>query len=177
MDRRTFGASLVGGALALSATPALAQSRRRPMAGMNMEMGAAENRHARDTLEIGSASLATSRLAQSRGGHPLVRQFAQFEIEESTTLAQIIGELSGMAPPPPAPTNRRVLEQLQAARGADFDRLFITGQIDAHRRAREVQDRYLGQGRNTHHRHIAMLSRGRILEHIRELELIRDLRS
>ncbi len=174
MDRRTFGASLIGGALALGAAPAVAQRRRAPM---NMAMGPAERRHAMDTLMIGSAALATSRLAQSRGNHPLVRQFAQFEIEENTTLAQIIGELSGMVPPPPAPRDRQLLDQLQDARGASFDRLFITGQIDAHQRARQVQERYLAQGRNTHHRHIAMLSRGRILEHLRELELIRDLRS
>jgi len=174
MDRRTFGASLLGGALALGAVPAVAQRRRGPM---NMAMGPAEQRHAADTLMIGAASLATSQLARSRGNHPLVRQFAQFEIEENTTLASIIRELTGMAPPPPAPADRRMLDQLQDARGANFDRLFITGQIDAHQRARSVQERYLSQGRNTHHRHIAMLSRGRILEHLRELELIRNLRS
>lgn len=174
MDRRAFGASLIGGVFALGAAPAVAQRRRAPM---NMAMGPAERRHATDTLAIGAVALATSRLAQSRGNHPLVRQFAQFEIEESTTLSEIIGELSGLAPPPPAPADRRVIDQLQDARGASFDRLFITGQIDAHQRARGVQERYLSQGRNTHHRHIAMLSRGRILEHLRELELIRDLRS
>lgn len=174
MDRRTFGASFVAGMAGLVAAPAVAQRR---MGQMNMAMGPAEQRHARDTLAIGNVALLTSQLAQSRGGHPLVRQFAQFEIEENTTVAQIIRELTGLTPPPPVGADRRMIDQLRNQRGADFDRMYITAQIDGHRRLREVQDRYLGQGRNTHHRHIAMLARGRILEHIRELELIRDLRS
>lgn len=173
MDRRTFGASLIGGALALGAAPAVAQRSMR----MNMTMGPAEQRHARDTLMIGNVALLTSRLAQSRGNHPLVRQFAQFEVEESTTVAMIIRDLTGLTPPPPMGADRRMIDQLEDMRGAQFDRMYITGQLDGHRRLREVQDRYLSQGRNTHHRHIAMLARGRILEHIRELELIRDLRS
>ena len=71
---------------------------------------------------------------------------------------------------------RAALDRLNAARGPAFDREYVLAQIDGHRRLLGVQDRYLSQGRNTHHRHIALLARGRIREHIRELELIQSSR-
>ncbi len=171
MDRRTFGASMVAGAFGLAAAPAEAQQGyRRPQ--MDMRMGPAEDRHARETLMIGALSLETSRLALSRANRPLVRQFADFEAEESTTVAQIIGELTGMGPPPLSSTERRMVERLARARSPGFEREYLAGQLVAHRRAFDVQERYLSTGRNQHHRHIAMLARGRIREHIRELEIL-----
>jgi predicted outer membrane protein len=176
MDRRTFGSSMLAGALGLAAAPALAQpGYRRPAMG-DMTMGPAEERHARDTLMIGTVALETSRIALTRAGRPLVRQFAEFEVEENTTLAQIIGEITGIGPPPPTPADRRLIERLQRVRGPQFDREYLLGQIDGHRRALDVQERYLSNGRNRHHRHIAMLARGRIREHLRELDIIQRVR-
>ena len=172
MDRRMFGAGLVAGMIGLGATGASAQRGRRG----NMAMGAAEQRHGIETLGIGNVALLTSRLALNRGNHPLVRQFAQFETEEQTTVAQIIREMSGLIPPPPAPADRRVIERLERLSGPAFDREYLVGQIDGHRRLLAVQDTYLASGRNMHQRHIAMLARGRINEHIRELDLIRQAR-
>ena len=174
MDRRAFGTSMVAGALGLVEAPALAQPGR--MGVGEMAMGPPERRHVEDTLMIGTVSLQTSRLALNRANRPLVRQFADFEAEESTTVAQILGEISGMGPPPPAPADRRAMDRLERARGAAFDRDYLLLQIDGHRRLLQVQDRYLANGRNRHHRHIAMLARGRIREHIRELELLRTIR-
>lgn len=141
-----------------------------------MQLGAAEERHARDTLMIGSVALETSRLALNRASRPLVRQFADFEVEEQTTVAQIIGELSGMGPPPPPPEDRRMMDRLARTRGPGFDREYLAGQIIGHQRLLQVQERYLGAGRNQHHRHIAMLARGRIREHLRELALLETIR-
>jgi predicted outer membrane protein len=171
-----FGASMVAGALGLAVAPAAAQpGYRRPAPG-DMRMGPAENRHAMDTLMLGTVALETSRLALSRAGRPLVRQFAEFEAEEQTTIAQIINEITGMGPPPIPPADRRVIERLQRARGAAFDQEYLLGQVDGHRRLLDVQERYLANGRNQHHRHIAMLARGRIREHIRELSILQRVR-
>jgi predicted outer membrane protein len=167
---------MLAGALGLGAAPALAQPGYRRMPMGDMSMGPAEERHARDTLMIGAVALETSRIALSRASRPLVRQFAEFEVEENSTLAQILGELTGMTPPPPAPADRRLIERLQRARAPQLDREYLLGQIDGHRRALEVQERYSSNGRNRHHRHIAMLARGRIREHLRELDIIQRVR-
>lgn len=169
MDRRTFGAGLLMGGLGLAAAPAIAQH-----SGHMGPMTDAERRHVMDTLQIGGVSLRTSQLAQSRAGRPLVRQFANFEAEEATTIATILGEISGMAPPPPRPADQRVIERLQRVRGAAFDREYLIGQLDGHQRLLRVQERYLNEGRNQHHRHIAMLARGRIIEHIRDIQTLQS---
>ena len=178
MDRRSFGRNLVMGAVGLGASSVvagdavMAQGMRQGM----MPMGPAERNHVMETLGIGNVSLQSSRLALSRARRPLVRQFADFEAEESTTVAQILGEISGMGPPPPSPADRRALDRLDATRGAGFEREYLLAQLDGHQRLLAVQDRYLAFGRNIHHRHIALLARGRIREHIRELQLIQNAR-
>ncbi len=176
MDRRSFGTTMVLGALGFGAAPALAQNMdRRP--GPGMPMGPAERRHAMDTLMVGSVALETSRLAQGSARRPQVREFAGLEVEEQTTVAQIINEMSGGMPPPPmAPADRRMMERLSNARGANFDRDYLMGQIDGHRRLLGIQDRYLSEGRDPHHRHIAMLARGRIQEHLADLDKLQRMR-
>lgn len=174
MDRRTFGASLVAGMVGLGATPVLAQGMRGR--GDMMPMGAAEQRHVMDTLAIGSVALESSRLAQSRAARPMVRQFANFEVEEQTGVATILREVSGMAPPPLSLADRAALDRLARTRGAAFEREYLLAQVDGHRRLLRVQDNYLSQGRNMHNRHIAILARGRILEHLADLDRLQRMR-
>ena len=100
----------------------------------------------------------------------LVRQFAEFEVEEQTGISQILNEMMPAPPPPPSPADRRMMQSLASMRGAEFDRMYLTGQLDGHRRLLAIQEAYLSQGRMPHHRHIAMLARGRILEHIRDVQ-------
>ncbi|HEX8384510.1 MAG TPA: DUF4142 domain-containing protein [Sphingomonas sp.] len=170
MDRRAFGTTLLMGGLGLAAAPALGQGRRmREQMGM-MPMGPLERRHATDTLMVGSVALETSRIAQSRASAPMVRQFAGFEVEEQTTIAQIINEMMRMPPPPPSPADRAAMQRLANGRGRNFDRDYIMVQMDGHRRLLAIQETYLSQGRVPHHRHIAMLARGRIQEHLSDLE-------
>lgn len=170
MDRRTFGTTMLLGTLGLAAAPAAGQGRRAREAMNTMQMGPAEQRHIRDTLQVGSVALETSRLAQSRAANPMVRQFATFEVEEQTGIAQVLNELMPMAPPPPPPADRQMMRQLQQMNGAAFDRMYLTAQADGHQRLRQIQDSYLSQGRNMHNRHIAILARGRILEHIQDVQ-------
>lgn len=135
-----------------------------------MPMGPAERRHHMDTLAVGSVALETSRTALSRAANPMVRQFAEFEVEEQTTVSQILNEMMPAPPPPPSPADRRMMQSLASMRGAEFDRMYLTGQLDGHRRLLAIQETYLSQGRVPDHRHIAMLARGRILEHIRDVQ-------
>lgn len=172
MDRRTFGTTMLMGGLGLAAAPAMAQGgRMRRMTDM-MAMGPAERRHHMDTLMVGSVALQTSQLAQGRASNPMVRRFADFEVEEQTTISEILNEMMRMPPPPPAPADRRMMQELARMQGAAFDRMYLTGQLDGHRRLLQIQETYLAQGRNPNHRHIAMLARGRIREHISDVEML-----
>ena len=160
------------GAAGAAATPALAQAGRMG----TMPMGPAEQRHVMETLAIGSVALEASRMALSRSGRPMVRRFANFEVEEQTGVAQILREVSGMGPPPPSPADRAMMNRLARARGAAFDREYIMGQMDGHRRLLRVQERYLADGRNMHNRHIAILASGRIREHLSDLDMLQRMR-
>lgn len=172
MDRRAFGTTLLMGGLGLAAAPALGQGRRMRDRTAMEPMGPIERRHHMDTLAVGSVALETSRMAQSRAADPRVRQFADFEVEEQTTISEILNEMMRMPPPPPSPADRRMMQSLASMRGAEFDRMYLGGQLDGHRRLLQIQETYLSQGRMPHHRHIAMLARGRIQEHIRDVQAL-----
>jgi putative membrane protein len=166
MDRRQFGTGALLGALGLGAVPALASAQ-----GMGGgAMGDAEKKHVTDTLQIGGVALMSSQLAQSKASNAKVKKFAGFEVEEQTGIKTILTEVSGMSPPPPPPADQAAMQKLQSASGAAFDRAYLAAQLDGHRRLLTVQETYLSQGRDPHHRHIAMLARGRILEHIQDVQ-------
>lgn len=166
MNRREAARSLMLGAV-VAALPgaALAQGMRGG--------GDAERRHAMETLRVGSVALQSSQLAERRAMKRSVKEFAGFEVAEQTTIADIIREASGMTPPPPDPAARAMMARLMAARGAAFDAAYIRGQLDGHRELLAIQERYLADGRDPHMRHVAMLARGQIKEHI---ALLNDMR-
>lgn len=177
MDRRNFARNILVGALGATAAPVLAQyepgyDRSRPRPGM-MPLDPGEQRYAADTLAIGGVSLRASQMAQGRARAPRVAEFAEFEVAEQTTVSQILTEM-GASPPPPAPIDQRMLDRLSAARGPDFETQYVMGQMDGHRRLLAVQERYIAEGRDPHARHIAMLARGQIKEHMRLLQDIQQ---
>ena len=168
MNRREAARNLLVGALALG-TPAAAMAQ-----AMAMPMGDAERRHAMDTLRVGGLALRTSQMAQGKARGPRVREFADFEVAEQTTIAEIIREMSGMTPPPPDARARTVMARLERAQGRAFEDAYVAAQIEGHNELLGIQERYLREGRNMHHRHVAMLARGQIKEH---LTLLNDIRA
>ena len=167
MNRREIGRNLLVGALALGVpTGAFAQAMAAPM-------GDAERRHATDTLRVGSLALKSSQLAQTKARGLRVREFADFEVTEQTTIAQIIRETTGMAPPPPDAKAQAVMTRLTAAQGRAFETAYVTAQTDGHNELLQIQERYLAEGRDPHMRHVAMLARGQIKEHLRLLSDIK----
>ena len=143
-------------------------------AGLNLLGGGPEQRHAMETLRVGSLALMTSQLAQTRAGTFRVTEFAGFEVNEQTTIAHIIQSATGMVPPPPDPEAQAMMDRLQRASGRDFEAQYITMQIDGHRRLLAIQERYLASGRLPDFRHVAMLARVSIQEHLR---LLSDIQS
>lgn len=167
MNRREAGRNMLVGALALGMPAAtFAQA-------MAMPMGEPERRHAMDTLRVGGLALRTSQIAQGKARSLRVREFADFEVAEQTTIASIIREMSGMTPPPPDARAQAVIARLDRAPPRAFEPAYVAAQTDGHQELLAIQERYLADGRSMHHKHIAMLARGQIREHLRLLADIR----
>jgi putative membrane protein len=166
MSVRNLARNLMAGAMlaGVSLSPVQAQP-----APAGAEAGTAEREHAAQTARVGALALKTSQIAMQKGMRPDVKEFAGFEVEEQTTIARIIQEMTGMAPPAPDQKAQATLAKLNAASGAGFDQAYLAAQIDGHRELLTIQERYLASGRDPHQRHIAMLARGQIKEHIRLL--------
>jgi len=175
ISRREAGAlalltALVGG------TASAHEEVRRPGPHHGMGLTVGDQRYAMDTLSAGSAALLTSRMALSRAASQTVRQFAEFEVREQTGIAQILTEISGMrSPPPPDPRMAAMADQLRRTGGSVFDRLYVQGQIEGHTQLLRIQETYLRGGRNPHIRHIALLSRGQILDHLTVLRHLQGM--
>jgi putative membrane protein len=155
-------------------------------------MGQAELQHIQQTLAAGTVALQTSEIALQKAQNPIVRQFAQFERDEQTTIAEVLRSMqepaatasggaaarSGTAPEIPA-DKADMMQQLQQAKaGAEFDRLYIQGQLQGHQDLLQIQERYLqANSRNREHVNVAKLARGHIKEHVARLqEIQKELR-
>jgi putative membrane protein len=77
---------------------------------------------------------ATSRLALNQAQNPTVRTFAQLEAEEQQAFAAA-RQMAGLPVPSPQMMDQQkqqMLQQLQGMSGAQFDRMYIQGQVQGH---------------------------------------------
>ena len=215
MDRRIL---LAGIAATAMAAPALAQQTNPNSAmptgqtgasGMRAgagQLGQAEMQHIQQTLQLGTMALETSRIALQKARNEDLKQFAQFETDEQTTLSQVLHSMmdptataatgstmqgqtaqtgsSASSTPMAAATSagrapdsmmdaqgREMIQKLQQASGAEFDREYLQGQIQGHRNLLQVQEQYLSSNpQNINHVNVVKLARGQIREHIALLE-------
>lgn len=66
---------------------------------------------------------------------------------------------------------REMIQKLQQASGAEFDREYLQGQLQGHRTLLQVQEQYLSSNpQNMNHANVVKLARGQIREHIALLE-------
>ena len=105
----------------------------------------------------------------------MVKQFAQFEVAEQTTVAQVLtGDTN---PPPPALDTRQaeILGQLQAQSGKDFDPQYVHAQIIGHQQLLNIQQAFLnGAMTSEEYEPIAVMARMVIQMH---LTMLQDLRN
>jgi putative membrane protein len=195
MNRR----ALLGGlAVALVVGPAFAQtsgssstmptgqSGTMPMGG---QISQADMQHMQQTMQLGMVALESSRVAMSKAQNPGLKQFAGFEIEEQTTLAEVLRSM--MDPGATAATGtsannqasqsgtamqmdakaREMMQKLQSQQGAEFDKAYLQAQLQGHQELLQVQEQYLKSNpQNREHVNVAKLAQGRIREHIALLE-------
>lgn len=169
MDRRHLVLSL---AMAGIAGPALAQTATTMPAG---QMGKAEMEHSRRTAMAGMASLQMADIGLSKASDDDVKEFAKFEHDEQTTIAEILKSMDpSLASAKPDDKAMAMIAKLKEAKsGKAFDRDFVMGQIDGHKMLLDIQEDYLKVGKDMHHVAITKLARGMIKEH---LAILDDLR-
>jgi putative membrane protein len=147
---------------------------------------AAEEKHAEETKKVSSLSLATSRLAVDKASDEMVRAFAKWEVSEQETIADVLVSMATDAKAEGALRPRRQIEveqalndeakasllKLRSLSGAEFDKAYVTAQLDGHRKLLGIQEDYLKVGQNREHLSVAKLARGQIKEHIEHLETL-----
>ena len=185
LHRRQMLAAGLAGSVGLIVTSALAQT----SGSSNMAMGEAETKHAEETAQVGALSLATSRVATEKASDAMVKQFAEFEVAEQETISDVLmsmkadpsaaqgalkkpseAEVEAMIPA----SEKEKLTQLQGMSGAEFDKMYVTAQLEGHQKLLTIQEDYLKAGTNREHLSVAKLARGQIKEHITLLEDIQS---
>jgi putative membrane protein len=182
MNRRLLLASIA----ALPASRVLAQAASPPAPAPSASTDARQ-KHIRDTTAYGSLSLLQSRIAKPKVTHPMLKQFAEFEIAEQETVADALKAIQSNAAPTgtvPSPSDAELMQNLDDAgkasveklramkSGSEFDRDYIRYQVEGHHKLLEIQEVYLKAPDNLDQTNVAKLAKGMIKEH---LTLLGDL--
>ncbi len=125
------------------------------------------------TLAAGSFALQSSQLATQRAQNPRVREFAQFELAEQISMAQVLLNTNDANPPPAPldPTHAALLKTLADTQGSGFDMAYLQAQTQGHQELLAIQQNFLRapvQDRDLEH--IAVLARATITMHITMLQ-------
>jgi putative membrane protein len=203
MDRRVVLAGLAASAFAVpalaqtggatTAQPGAAGTAGGTMNRAGGAMSQADMQHMQQTMMLGMVAMQTSQVAMQKAQNADLKRFAQFEVAEQQTVSEVLrsmmdpsataamgtaggqpaaGQAAGGAMPMSA-EGRQMVEKLQQASGAEFDKQYLQGQIQGHRDLLQVQERYLqGNPQNREHMNVAKMARGHIREHIAMLEEI-----
>lgn len=175
MIRRTLllaGAAGAGLASALS-LPAAAQQRAASPSGMALD--------STTQMALGGMAfaLATSQLAMQRAESPVARTFAQLEAEEQMAFADA-RRMGGLPVPSPSMMDtqkQQMVQQLQSMSGAQFDRMFVQGQIMGHQELLQLHQTLAQSGATQGDRMLATVAVPAIKSHLAMLQGIQQMRS
>ncbi len=175
MNRRDALHTMTGvlaGAAMLALPGEGARAQMAPVTGAKLGMA----QYKKFTLLGGTFAKQTSQAALTRATNPKVKEFAQFEVDEQTVIAQV---LTNLANPPPAPLDAGhagKLRDLQTQTGKAFDVAYIKGQIAGHQELLSIQQGYLAaMPTDRDSEHVAMLARMSITMHLTMLNDIQAL--
>ena len=96
--------------------------------------------------------IAEGKMAQKLGSTAAVRQFGSKMVRDHTkttaTLHKAITKAGMALPPPPPlrPDQDQMVSQLQSMSGADFDKAYLTQQVQSHQEALALQSSYARTG-------------------------------
>ena len=135
--------------------------------GAYVQMAAAS-----DLFEIQS-----SQLALSRTQNPEVRSFAQMLIDHHTATTEQLTAAATAAGTPPSPAlmpmQAEMIEQLQGANGAEFDRVYLRQQVPAHEMALALHSNYATNGDTPSLRTVAAASVPIVRQHLERARALR----
>ena len=137
--------------------------------------GLTKGQYRRRTLKLGTLARLTCEIALRVAENPAVKQFATFEVAEQTTLAKVLTDRDYLPPVQFTAAEQQVLGQLSAIVGGNFDRLYVDVQTQGHQELKEVQLRYLQDGKDRDPIHIAKLALTVIEEHLTHLADLKAL--
>jgi predicted outer membrane protein len=171
---------LLAAAATASVGPAFAQTNptnppMTPSTSAAPPLSEAAKTHAEKTAQIGHASLQMANIALEKARRPKVREFAQFEHDEQTTVGAILKSMDPSLNPPNPPADiARAIDKLKQMRpGEAFDREFVAAQIQGHTMLRSIQEDYLKVAKDPDGVNTTKLVHGMIMEH---LTLLSDLK-
>ena len=113
--------------------------------------------------------MANLAIEKARGAK--VKEFAKFEHDEQTTIAEVLNSIDpSLTPPPPPPEVAQAIEKLKQLKGEAFDREFVSAQIKGHQTLRGIQEDYLNAGATSEGMNTTNLALGMINEHLTLLD-------
>jgi putative membrane protein len=125
-------------AVALAPSPVLAQASKASLSETEFVRMAASG----DMFEIESGKLALS-----NADDPQIKQFAQKLIDDHTAASKKLMSLTDKKPPATLDKKHAdMLQKLKAASGKEFTRAFVSMQVQAHKEAIDLFERYSKDG-------------------------------
>lgn len=134
MNRRFMLAGLAGLTTA-AILPSIEASAANPMEKTKLQ-----------ALMGGDYSTATSKLAARRSSNRLVTTFAELEIDEQAAVARAFGSEPGRAGI--REDQAAIVAELQQLRGAEFDMMYVKGQIAGHQELLKIHKSYARSGKD-----------------------------
>ncbi|HEY8574909.1 MAG TPA: DUF4142 domain-containing protein [Devosia sp.] len=119
----------------------------------------------------GDFATATSQLASSKASNASVKTFAKLEIAEQAAVAMAFGSEPGAAGL--SEEHAAKLAELEAAEGAEFDMMYIEGQIAGHEELLAIHQQYAKNGEDPMARGASMVGVTGIQTHLVMLQSIR----
>ncbi|WP_172123988.1 MULTISPECIES: DUF4142 domain-containing protein [unclassified Devosia] len=159
MHRRTIMAGTAALALLPMASVAFAQTSSVDQAKLPALMG-------------GDYATATSKLAAQKATNRSVKTFAELEIAEQEAVAEAFGSEPGAAGL--SEEHAAKLAALEAADGAEFDAMYIDGQIEGHEELLKIHQTYAKNGDDPMARGASMVGVTGIQTHLVMLNSIRN---
>jgi putative membrane protein len=137
-------------------------------------LGQAARNYMQNTLEVGSISLAASRIAQEKARNPLVRHFANYETAEQEGVAEVLKSLGATPPSQESEDQTRAVRGLNRLSGLRFDAAYLHAQAQGHDRLLRIQNDFIATGQDPMLGNIARLIRGKVEEHIDMIRAMRE---
>jgi putative membrane protein len=123
----------------------------------------------------GDFATATSELAATKAKSRMVKTFAELEIAEQAAVAKAFGSKPGAAGL--SEKHAALVQKLKAAQGAEFDLMYINGQIEGHEELLAIHKAYASSGDDPMARGASIVGVTGIESHLVMLKSIKSMLS